>query len=99
MKIIGANVLEDAARKLGTLLVKTYCWTIKPLLAPNCRYYPSCSQYALISLDNHKFPTALRLIMKRLLKCNPLGPGGYDPVPCAQNTADKICPQPCEKQE
>lgn len=54
---------------------------LAPVLPPCCRYYPSCSQYALEALDRHAWPKALWLIAGRLLRCNPFFRGGYDPVP------------------
>jgi uncharacterized protein len=56
---------------------------ISPGLPPMCRFYPSCSAYALEALDHHPWPRALRLIFWRILRCNPFCPGGYDPVPPA----------------
>lgn len=45
-----------------------------------CRFYPSCSQYALESVERHGAGKGLFLALKRLLRCHPLNPGGYDPV-------------------
>ena len=59
------------------------CWryVIAPALPPCCRFYPSCSAYALEALDRHPWPRALGLIVWRIARCNPWHPGGYDPVP------------------
>lgn len=54
---------------------------IAPVLPPCCRFYPSCSEYALQALDRHPCHHALGLIVWRLMRCNPWHPGGYDPVP------------------
>ena len=56
---------------------------VAPGLPPCCRFYPSCSQYALEVLDRHPWPRALGLIAWRLMRCQPFHPGGYDPVPGA----------------
>ncbi len=49
--------------------------------APKCRYFPSCSNYALECYKKFNFVKASFLVTKRLLKCNPFSKGGYDPVP------------------
>ena len=62
-------------------LIKGYRYWISPFLPASCRFYPSCSQYALESYQKLGFCRATYLIFLRLLKCNPLHPGGVDPVP------------------
>jgi len=54
---------------------------VSPLLRPSCRFYPTCSEYAKQSLLKHGFLKGSILAVKRLLKCHPFHPGGYDPVP------------------
>jgi putative membrane protein insertion efficiency factor len=54
---------------------------ISPLLGPRCRFYPSCSQYALEALRVHGAARGLWLTVCRLARCHPFNPGGYDPVP------------------
>ena len=53
------------------------------VLPPACRFEPSCSRYAHTALENFSTPRALGLIVWRLLRCQPFGAGGYDPVPAA----------------
>lgn len=62
-------------------LVKIYQWTFGLVLQPSCRFYPSCSEYAAVALKVHSLYFAVWLILKRLLKCQPLCKGGFDPVP------------------
>ena len=62
-------------------LIWFYQKTISPFMGQRCRFYPSCSEYAKQSLKTHFILFALWLVSKRLLKCQPLHPGGYDPVP------------------
>ena len=62
-------------------LVQFYRYAIGPLLPPSCRYYPSCSTYALEALEKHGGLKGGWLTMKRVARCNPFTPGGYDPVP------------------
>ncbi|MEM9103103.1 MAG: membrane protein insertion efficiency factor YidD [Pseudomonadota bacterium] len=64
-----------------TALIRGYQRFISPLLPPRCRFYPSCSQYAIDALKQHRTHYALYLIIRRLGRCHPLSEGGYDPVP------------------
>ena len=62
------------------LLIKFYQQSISMYLPSACRYIPSCSQYAIESMDKYNIVKALYLIIKRLIKCNPMSKKGYDPV-------------------
>ena len=62
-------------------LIQCYRLFISPMLGPRCRFYPSCSVYALEALEQHSVGYALWLIIKRLGRCQPWGGSGYDPVP------------------
>jgi len=64
-------------------LIRGYRYWISPFLPASCRFYPSCSQYALESYQKMGFCRATYLSLVRLLKCNPLHPGGVDAVPSA----------------
>lgn len=63
------------------LIIKFYQFFISPWLGKNCKYSPTCSEYAKEAIDNHHFIKALFLSVKRILKCHPFSKGGYDPVP------------------
>jgi hypothetical protein len=63
------------------LLVRGYQVAISPLLPPSCRYFPSCSAYAVEALEKHGAVRGAWLAGRRILRCNPFTPGGYDPVP------------------
>ena len=54
---------------------------ISPLFPPMCRYYPTCSNYMLQAIEIHGFPKGFAMGVLRLLRCNQLFKGGYDPVP------------------
>jgi putative membrane protein insertion efficiency factor len=62
-------------------LVRAYQYAISPLLGPRCRYYPSCSNYAIGALREHGAFRGAGLAAWRILRCNPFSNGGYDPVP------------------
>ena len=62
-------------------LVKFYRKYISPLRRPCCRFMPTCSQYALEALEKYGAIKGGWLTIKRILRCNPLCKGGYDPVP------------------
>ena len=61
--------------------VLAYQWTLRPVLGCNCRFHPSCSDYALDALRGHGAARGAWLSARRVLRCNPWHPGGYDPVP------------------
>lgn len=71
-------------RHLAVLLIRLYQWTISPLLGPTCRFYPSCSQYALEALQRFGLFKGAWLALARLGRCHPWHPGGFDPVPPAR---------------
>ena len=54
---------------------------VSPLLPPRCRFAPSCSEYALTAVAEHGAAHGLWLAIKRIARCHPFNPGGYDPVP------------------
>lgn len=63
------------------LLIKLYRKFISPYLPNSCRYTPTCSQYAIEALEKHGLFKGGWLAFKRILRCNPWGGSGYDPVP------------------
>jgi uncharacterized protein len=73
--------LNAVGKGLLILSVKIYQIFLRPWLGHRCRFHPTCSQYALLALQEHHVIRSLFLILKRLLKCHPFGPYGYDPVP------------------
>ncbi len=62
-------------------LLRCYRRWLSPLLPPRCRFYPSCSHYAMLAIQRHGTVRGGVLALKRLLRCHPLHPGGVDPVP------------------
>lgn len=70
-------------RHVLALLIRLYQWTVSPLLGPRCRFHPSCSNYSLQAIRQHGALYGSWLTVKRLARCHPWHPGGYDPVPAA----------------
>ena len=68
-------------RQLIRLLIRAYQLGISPLLGARCRFYPSCSQYALEAVSMHGSLRGSALALRRLARCHPFHEGGYDPVP------------------
>jgi hypothetical protein len=62
-------------------LIHIYQHTFSLTLGPCCRFYPSCSSYAIESIERFGIVEGIRLSFKRLIRCHPINPGGYDPVP------------------
>ena len=63
------------------ILIRIYQTLISPLLPSTCRFSPTCSEYSKQSLIKHGLIKGIILSVKRILKCNPWGGNGYDPVP------------------
>lgn len=62
-------------------IIRFYRRFISPYLPPMCRYYPTCSCYAIEAIETHGALKGGLLAAWRILRCNPLSPGGFDPVP------------------
>ena len=68
-------------RALLIFIITLYQRLISPFLGPSCRYTPTCSQYAKEALRKYGLLKGLGLSVRRILRCHPFHPGGYDPVP------------------
>ncbi|MDP2506378.1 membrane protein insertion efficiency factor YidD [Oceanobacter sp. 3_MG-2023] len=73
--------MKISVAKILIGLVKGYQMWISPLLGHNCRFYPSCSQYAVEAIQLHGGWRGSWLALRRLGRCHPFHPGGFDPVP------------------
>ena len=62
-------------------LIRIYKYAISPILGRRCRFFPSCSEYAAEALEKHGALNGARLGLKRISRCHPWNPGGFDPVP------------------
>ncbi|ACM05138.1 membrane protein insertion efficiency factor YidD [Thermomicrobium roseum] len=67
--------------KLALLLIRFYQRFISPGLPPACRFYPTCSEYGYEAISRYGIIKGGVLTVRRLLRCHPFHPGGYDPVP------------------
>ena len=77
-------------RTVLIFLVRAYQVTLSPLFRGCCRFEPSCSNYAIEALQVHGAWKGLWLTARRLLRCRPFGPHGYDPVPPREEGRLKI---------
>lgn len=92
------TMLRHATGKAGVAVLRTailaYQWILSPVLGANCRYLPSCSHYAAEALERHGLVAGGWLALKRILRCQPWGGSGYDPVPdCPSLRAGSGCRQ------
>ncbi|MEO1751104.1 membrane protein insertion efficiency factor YidD [Thiofaba sp. EF100] len=81
-------------RRVLIALVKAYRLLLSPFLGHHCRFEPTCSCYAIDALQHHGALRGSWLTVKRLLRCHPFSPGGYDPVPEPQDKPNHGQPTP-----
>ena len=67
--------------RAATAVLRFYKATVSPLLPRACRYEPTCSVYARAAIERYGLPRGAWLAVKRLARCHPFRPGGFDPVP------------------
>lgn len=82
-------ICQRSTRQVLIGIVKGYQYLISPLLGPNCRFYPSCSQYAIDAIVMHGLIKGIWLSVKRILRCHPWHEGGIDPVPGSHNLSNR----------
>ena len=78
-------------RRLVVALLRAYRFAISPMYGQVCRYYPSCSAYALEAVETHGAWRGTGLAIRRLGRCHPWTAGGYDPVPPAVRDRGEAC--------
>ena len=61
--------------------IKIYQLLISPFFGPNCRFLPTCSEYSIEAIEKHGILRGIIIAIKRIIKCNPFGASGYDPIP------------------
>lgn len=74
-------MLRIYSRRILHLIHRIYKVTVSPMLGDRCRFYPSCSQYAVEAMDRFGMCKGGWLALKRIVKCGPYHPGGVDMVP------------------
>lgn len=79
--------------RLISLAIRAYRCTLGTVLPDSCRFTPTCSQYALDAVAAHGALHGTWLALKRLLRCHPFHPGGYDPVPARCGAHERNLPQ------
>lgn len=72
--------MSPAAHALR-LVIRVYALTLRPVIGNNCRFFPSCSAYASEAICTHGAIHGTHLAGRRILRCHPWNPGGFDPVP------------------
>ena len=80
-------------RHIAVLPIKAYQRVLSPLLPRRCKYYPSCSQYAVDAVVNFGLTRGCVLAAWRILRCNPWSNGGYDPVERQTLFAPRFAPR------
>jgi uncharacterized protein len=83
-------VVSRLPRLLVVGLLRLYQMLLSPLLGPRCRFYPSCSAYAVTAVSRHGVLRGGWLTLRRLLRCHPWNPGGLDPVPPAADNSPAV---------
>lgn len=71
--------MNEILKRLATTFITAYQYGLSPLLLPSCRYIPSCSEYAKQAIEQYGLWHGLCMGVRRLLRCHPFHPGGYDP--------------------
>ena len=79
----------SVAEEIAVGAVRAYQWTLRPLIGANCRFWPSCSDYAVEALRAHGAVRGAGLAGWRILRCNPWCEGGYDPVPPCRHGVER----------
>ena len=80
--------LRTLALAIGKGCIRAYQLTLSPFIGHQCRFHPSCSNYALAALDSQGPLKGAWLALRRLSKCHPFHPGGFDPPPAPRTAED-----------
>ena len=80
-------MMRHLVRRLVLAPIRAYQLVVSPMLGPRCRFYPSCSSYAVAAITHHGVGRGSYLAVRRLLRCHPWNPGGVDHVPPVRRAA------------
>lgn len=72
---------SELPRRMAMAVIRVYQWTLSPLIGNQCRFHPTCSQYAMEAIEAHGLCRGSYLALRRIGRCHPFHPGGFDPVP------------------
>ena len=75
------QLIKNTPKYVAMGLIRFYQLTFSKVLPPSCRFTPSCSHYGYEAIEKYGFLKGGWMAAKRVARCNPLNPGGYDPVP------------------
>lgn len=75
------EIADLTSRRLVAKVLGAYKYLVSPLLGQHCRFHPSCADYASEAVEKHGVGRGLLLAVRRLARCHPWNPGGFDPVP------------------
>ena len=75
------RILNQMATKAVLVAIRGYQLVLSPLWGPRCRFYPSCSEYTLEAIKQYGPLKGSQMCIRRLLRCHPFHPGGFDPLP------------------
>ena len=88
--------LERLPKRVALALIRFYRHWISPMIGPHCRFEPTCSQYAMTAIEKYGAIRGFWLTLRRIGKCHPFHPGGFDPVP---NGLDRSTNAPIDQSE
>jgi putative membrane protein insertion efficiency factor len=89
---VAAHPHVSIVGRVALVLIGGYRRWISPLLGPRCRFYPSCSEYAMRAITTHGAARGGVLAIRRIGRCHPWNPGGYDPVPAKRGNRPPASP-------
>jgi putative membrane protein insertion efficiency factor len=81
--------MTDIPRSVALGSIRLYQLILSPLIGNQCRFHPTCSNYAMEAIGRHGVLKGVWLAARRLARCHPFHPGGFDPVPAAPCPSDK----------
>ena len=84
------SALSALALTIAKCGIRAYQLTLSPFVGHQCRFHPTCSNYAIAALDGHGPVKGIWLALRRLSKCHPFHPGGFDPPPVVRTAQESL---------